>query len=218
VVAKLYDMKAQEVGTVKLVDDIFKTEFKPNLIHDVVVAHNAAARQGTKSTLSRGEVVGGKKKPHAQKKTGNARQGSTVSVHHVGGGVAFAPKPRDFTKKVNRQEKQVALRSALSQKIADGNIVFLNDLKVAETVDKATGKIVKQAKTKVIVKSLEAFKFDRSVLYVLGKNDLAARRAMGNIPRVESILAKQLNTSDVVKFNKIIICQDAINSIEEVLG
>ncbi|MCL2483960.1 MAG: 50S ribosomal protein L4 [Firmicutes bacterium] len=215
--AKVFNMKAQEVGTVKLNKDVFGAEFKPALIHEVVVAHAANARQGTKSALGRGEVRGGKKKPHRQKGTGRARQGSTVSIHHIGGGVAFAPKPRDFDKKVNREAKRTALRSALSQKLTDGNIIFLKDLDVKETVNKE-GKIVKHAKTKEIVAMLEKFKLDRTTLIVMGDNNVAARRAIRNLERTESCLAKLLNVTDVVKFTKIIIVEDAVKVIEEVLA
>ena len=128
---KLYDMKASEVGTLELSDALFNAEYNESVIHQAVVTRLANERQGTKSTLTRSEVRGGGAKPYRQKGTGRARQGSIRSPQWVHGGVVFAPKPRDFSKKMNYKAKEVALFSALSQKVRDGEVVFVDEIKVA---------------------------------------------------------------------------------------
>ena len=129
---KLFNMNAEEVGSLKLNEDIFGVEYNEPVIHEVIVAMQANERQGTKSTLTRSEVRGHAKKPYKQKHTGNARQGSTKGPHQIGGGVAFAPKPRDFSKKVNKQVKRLALVSALSEKLRQKEITFLDEFKLQE--------------------------------------------------------------------------------------
>lgn len=203
---KLFDTKAKEVGKISLADEVFGVEYNEALIHEVVVAQRANARQGTHSALTRSEVKGGAKKPHRQKGTGQARQGSTVGPHQTGGGVAFAKKPRDYSKKVNKQAKRVATYSALSQKARQDEIVFL---------DKLT---VKEGKTKEAQKILDAFKIDRSLLVVVNDSkevDLV-RRSLNNIPTVTIIDAKLINVYDIVANNKIMMTEAAARTIEEV--
>lgn len=203
---KLYDMKASEVGKLELPDALFDAEYNEAVIHQAVVTRLANERQGTKSTLTRSEVRGGGAKPWRQKGTGRARQGSIRSPQWTHGGVVFAPKPRDFSKKMNYKAKEVALFSALSQKVRDGEVVFVNELKVATP------------KTKEMVAFLKAFKFDKSVLLVMDEADEAVLRASSNIPQIATLPVEQLNTYDVVKNAKIVMSKKAVERIEEVYG
>ncbi|MBE7084070.1 MAG: 50S ribosomal protein L4 [Clostridiales bacterium] len=203
---KLYDMKAKEVGTLELADALFNAEYNESVIHQAVVARLANERQGTKSTLTRSEVRGGGAKPWRQKGTGRARQGSIRSPQWVKGGVVFAPKSRDFSKKMNAKAKTVALLSALSQKIRDDEVIFIDEIKVAE------------AKTKEMVAFLKAFNLEKTVLLVMDNADEAVLRASANIPAVSTIAASQINTYDVVKNAKIVMSKQAVQQIEEVYG
>ena len=203
---KLYDMKAKEVGTLELSDALFNVEFKESVIHQAVVTRLANERQGTKSTLTRSEVRGGGAKPWRQKGTGRARQGSIRSPQWVKGGVVFAPKSRDFSKKMNAKAKEVALFSALSQKIRDDEVIFIDDIKVSE------------AKTKEMAAFLKAFNLEKSVLLVMDTSDEMVIRASANLKKVSTIAAAQINTYDVVKNAKIVMSKQAVQQIEEVYG
>jgi len=203
---KLYDMKANEVGAIELSDALFNAEYNESVIHQAVVTRLANERQGTKSTLTRSEVRGGGAKPWRQKGTGRARQGSIRSPQWVKGGVVFAPKSRDFSKKMNVKAKEVALFSALSQKIRDDEVIFIDEIKVAAP------------KTKEIASFLKAFKLEKSVLLVMDNSDEAVLRASANIEKVTTIPADQINTYDVVKNAKIVISKKAIEQIQEVYG
>lgn len=203
---KLFNMKASEVGNLELPDALFNTEYKEAVIHQAVVARLANDRQGTKSTLTRSEVRGGGAKPWRQKGTGRARQGSIRSPQWVKGGVVFAPKPRDFSKKVNAGTKTVALLSALSQKIRDGEVIFIDEIKV------------EAPKTKEMVNFLKAFGIEKSVLVVMDNSDEQVLRACANIQSIDTILVNHLNTYDVVKNSKIVISKKAVEIIEEVYG
>ena len=203
---KLYDMKAKEVGTLELSDALFNTEYNEAVIHQAVVARLANERQGTKSTLTRSEVRGGGAKPWRQKGTGRARQGSIRSPQWIKGGVVFAPKSRDFSKKMNVKAKAVALLSALSQKIRDDEVIFIDKIQVAE------------AKTKEMAKFLKAFNLEKSVLLVMDDSDEMVLRASANIESISTIPADQINTYDVVKNAKIVMSKQAVQQIEEVYG
>jgi len=203
---KLFDMKAKEVGTLELNDALFNVEFKEAVIHQAVVTRLANERQGTKSTLTRSEVRGGGAKPWRQKGTGRARQGSIRSPQWVKGGVVFAPKSRDFSKKMNAKAKEVALFSALSQKIRDDEVIFIDEIKVAE------------AKTKEMAAFLKAFNLEKSVLLVMDNSDEMVLRASANLAKVSTIAAAQINTYDVVKNAKIVISKKAVEQIQEVYG
>ena len=203
---KLYDMKAKEIGTLELSDALFNAEYNEAVIHQAVVARLANERQGTKSTLTRSEVRGGGAKPWRQKGTGRARQGSIRSPQWIKGGVVFAPKSRDFSKKMNGKAKVVALLSALSQKIRDDEVIFVDQIKVAE------------AKTKEMASFLKAFDLKKSVLLVMDNSDEAVLRASANIQAISTVSACQLNTYDVVKNAKIVISKEAVQQIEEVYG
>lgn len=202
---KLYDMKANEVGTLEL-SDVFNAEYNESLIHQAVVTRLANERQGTKSTLTRSEVRGGGAKPWRQKGTGRARQGSIRSPQWVKGGVVFAPKSRDFSKKMNVMAKRVALFSALSQKIRDDEMIFIDEIKVAEP------------KTKEMAAFLKAFKLDKTVLLVLDNADQAVLRASANLSAISTIPVEQINTYDVVKNAKVVISKKAVLKLQEVYG
>ena len=203
---KLFNMNASEVGNLELPDALFNTEYRESVIHQAVVARLANDRQGTKSTLTRSEVRGGGAKPWRQKGTGRARQGSIRSPQWVKGGVVFAPKPRDFSKKVNVKTKAVALLSALSQKIRENEVIFIDEIKV------------EAPKTKEMASFLKAFGIEKSVLVVMDNSDEQVLRACANIKTINTILVNQLNTYDVVKNSKIVISKKAVEIIEEVYG
>ena len=203
---KLYDMKAKEVGTLELPDALFNTEYNESVIHQAVVQRLANERQGTKSTLTRSEVRGGGAKPWRQKGTGRARQGSIRSPQWIKGGVVFAPKSRDFSKKMNAKAKEVAMLSAFSQKIRDNEVIFIDEIKVDAP------------KTKEMAAFLKAFELTKSVLLVMDNNDEAVLRASANIQNISTIPAEQINTYDVVKNAKIVISKKAVEKIQEVYG
>jgi large subunit ribosomal protein L4 len=203
---KLFDMKAKEVGTLELSDALFNVEFKEAVIHQAVVTRLANERQGTKSTLTRSEVRGGGAKPWRQKGTGRARQGSIRSPQWVKGGVVFAPQSRDFSKKMNVKAKEVALFSALSQKIRDDEVIFIDEIKVAAP------------KTKEMANFLKAFELEKSVLLVMDNADENVLRASSNLAKLTTIPVEQINTYDVVKNAKIVISKKSIEQIEEVYG
>lgn len=200
---KVFNMAGESVGTLTLKDEVFAVEENLPLIHEVVVAYNANQRQGTKSTLTRSEVRGHAKKPYRQKHTGNARQGSTKAPHQIGGGVAFAPKPRDFSKKINKQAKRLAFLSALSTKLAQNEITVVDEFKLNEV------------KTKEIQNFLNAFKFDKSVVLVTEDKNTDVLRAGANIPTVSVTTADLLNTYEVVANKNVVLTKAAIKSIEE---
>lgn len=200
---KVFNMAGESVGTLTLKDEVFAVEENLPLIHEVVVAYNANQRQGTKSTLTRSEVRGHAKKPYRQKHTGNARQGSTKAPHQIGGGVAFAPKPRDFSKKINKQAKRLAFLSALSTKLAQNEITVVDEFKLNEV------------KTKEIQNFLNAFKFDKSVVLVTEDKNADILRAGANIPTVSVTTADLLNTYEVVANKYVVLTKAAIKSIEE---
>lgn len=203
---KLYNMKANEVGTIDLPDALFNAEYNEPVIHQAIVTRLANERQGTKSTLTRSEVRGGGAKPWRQKGTGRARQGSIRSPQWVKGGVVFAPKSRDFSKKMNVKAKEVALFSALSQKVRDNEVIFIDEIKVDAP------------KTKEMVAFLNAFKLEKTVLVVMDNSDQAVLRACSNIKEVSTLPVCQLNTYDVVKNAKIVISKAAVEQIKEVYG
>ena len=200
---KVYNMSGSQVGTMELNDSVFGVEFNEALVHQVVVAQLNNKRQGTKSTLTRTEVRGGGIKPWRQKGTGRARQGSIRAPQWTGGGVVFAPKPRDFSQKINKQMKRGALCCALSGKVADEGFVVVDEIKLAE------------AKTKEMVKVLDALKIDKRVLLVVTDADEAVVRAANNIPTVTTINTSLINVYDVMANEKLVITKEAVKKIEE---
>ena len=200
---KVYNMKAEEVGSISLKNDVFGVEYNEPLIHEVIVAYNANQRQGNKSTLTRSEVRGHAAKPYRQKGTGRARQGSTNGPQFIGGGVVFAPKPRDFSKIVNKVAKRAALLSALSQKLAQKEITVLDKFEV------------ESGKTKDAQKFLDAFKFAGSVLVVSSNNSDKELKATNNIPNLSTVNVELLNTYDVVSNKNVVLTESAVKYLEE---
>lgn len=203
---KLYNMKASEVGTMQLDDQLFAVEYNEPLIHQAVVTRLANERQGTKSILTRTEVRGGGKKPYRQKGTGNARQGSTRAPQWIKGGVVFAPKSRDFSKKMNVTAKRTAMFSAISKKLSDGEMFVVEDVTVAD------------GKTKEFVAFLDAFKFEKTVLVVMDNADEKVIRAARNIKRLNTLPVEQLNTYDVVKNAVLVLSKGSVEKLQEVYG
>lgn len=199
---KIYHQDGSVAGTMELDESVFGVEYNEPLIHQVVVAQMANARQGTKSTLTRTEVRGGGKKPWRQKGTGNARQGSIRAPQWKGGGVVFAPKPRSFRKKVNKLAKMNAFTSALSAKLADGNLVVLDKLEI-------------EPKTKLMAGVLDALKLTSRVLLVLPEGSDSALRASRNIPNVRTAASESLNVYDVVANSVMLTTVDALKAIEQ---
>ena len=199
-------MKREEVGNLNLSDVLFNAEYNEAVIHQAIVTRLSNERQGTKSTLTRSEVRGGGAKPWRQKGTGRARQGSIRSPQWVKGGVVFAPKSRDFSKKMNVKAKEVALFSALSQKIRDNEVIFIDEIKVTAP------------KTKEMANFLKAFELEKSVLLVMDNADENVLRASSNLAKLTTIPVEQINTYDVVKNAKIVISKKSIEQIEEVYG
>ncbi len=201
---KVYNTKAEVVGQTTLSDEVFGCEYNEALIHQVVVAYNNNQRQGTKSALLRSEVRGHAKKPWRQKGTGRARQGSSKSAQWKGGGIIFAPKPRDFSQKVNKSMKVAAFKSAISAKLADSEVVVLD----AVTLE--------QPKTKLVQEILNNFKVDgKNVMFVLKEKDATVLRASNNIPNLKVTYADVLGTYDIVANSKLYITKDAIKKLEE---
>ena len=199
----VYDQTGAKAGTMTLNDAVFGAEYNEPLIHQVVKAYLANQRQGTKSALTRSEVRGHAKKPWRQKGTGRARHGSTKGPQWRGGGVVCAPKPRDFSQKINKQMRRAAFISAISTKLAENNIIVLKDLKL------------EAPKTKLMKKVLDDLKLNKSVLLVVKGYDETVDRASRNIPKVSMCDSDLLNVYQIVATNKLVITQDAIKSIEE---
>lgn len=200
----LYNTKAEKIGDVTLNDDVFAQEYNEALIHQVIVAQMANKRQGTKSTLTRSEVRGGGIKPWRQKGTGRARQGSIRSPQWVKGGVVFAPKPRDFSQKINKRMRWTATTSALSKKLADNEFIVVDKFDLDE------------GKTKLFAAILKNFKIDKKVLVITdGDNDNVIRAAR-NIPNVKVINSDLLNCYDLVANSICIATEQAMKKIEEV--
>ena len=199
---KVYNLEGQEVEEIVLADEVFGLSYNEALIHQAVVTYLANQRQGTKSTLTRAEVAGGGRKPWRQKGTGRARQGSIRSPQWVHGGVVFAPKPRDFEKKLPAQMKKGAFLSALSTMAQENALVVVDSMNI-------------EPKTKVAVKVLEALKVNRKVTVVTETVNSNALRAFGNLPNVEVTTHNILNTYDLVNSDYIVITKDAVKKIEE---
>ena len=200
---KVYNIKAENCGTMTLSDEVFGVEYKEALIHDVVVAYLANQRQGNKSTLTRSEVRGHHKKPWAQKHTGRARHGDTKAPQFTGGGVVFAPKPRDFSMKVNAKAKRVAFKSAISQKLAQQELTILDAVKL------------EAPKTKYAQAILDAFKFTKPTLLVVTGDNAELLRASANIQNLLVVDARLANTYQVVASTNVLVTKDAVKAIEE---
>ena len=204
--ANLYDMAGKQIGEVELSESIFGIEPNQYVVHDVVKNHLANCRQGTQSALTRAEVSGGGRKPWRQKGTGHARQGSTRSPQWTHGGVALGPKPRDYSYRLNRKVKRLAILSAISAKAAAGDMILVDNLSVAEY------------KTKAVVSMLSAVGAGKKNLIVTPAVEEKLVKSAANIPGVKTTVATSVNTYDVVNADKFILSVDAAKKLEEVLG
>ena len=203
---KVYKMDGTQAGTIELSDKVFGVEYNEPLIHQAVVTRLANERQGTKSTLTRTEVRGGGRKPWRQKGTGNARQGSIRAPQWIKGGVVFAPKPRDFSKDMNKKAKVAALLSALSKKVADGELVVIDSLEV------------KEGKTKEMVAFQKALGLEKSAIIYMDNDDVNVIRAAQNIQKLSTLPVTQISTYEIVANAKVVMTKAAVKKIEEVYG
>jgi len=199
----VYNMEGNEVGSMDLNDAVFGVEVNDHLVHMAVVSQLAGKRQGTQKAETRSEVSGGGRKPWRQKGTGHARQGSIRAPQWKGGGVVFAPVPRDYSFKMNRKEKRLALKSALSSRVEENKLIVLDELKLDGI------------KTKNFVNILNNLKVEKALI-VLGDNDENVVRSAGNVPNVKTALSNTINVYDILKYNTLILTKDAVAQIEEV--
>ena len=199
----VYNMNGEEVGSIELNDSIFAVEANEHVMHLAVVQYLANQRQGTQSAKTRAEVRGGGRKPWRQKGTGRARQGSIRSPQWKGGGVVFAPKPRDYSFKLNRKMKRLALQSALSTKVTEGKIIVVDELSLPEV------------KTKEMVKVLGNLKCEKALVVMNGsnKNVMLSTR---NIPNIKTASVNTINVYDLLKYNTLVVTKEAVEKIEEV--
>ena len=199
----VYNIEGKKVGTLELNDAVFGVEINEHLVHMAVVAQLANKRQGTQSAKTRAEVRGGGRKPWRQKGTGHARQGSIRSPQWRGGGVVFAPKPRDYSIKLNKKERALAIKSALTSRVNAEKIVVLDELSFGEI------------KTKNMKAMLDGFKLDKA-LVVLDKKDENVILSARNLPKVRTILTNSINVYDILKYETLVITKDAVAQLEEV--
>ena len=198
------DMKGKKVSTIDLADSIFAIEPNTAVMHQMVVSYLANQRQGTQSALTRSEVSGGGKKPWRQKGTGRARQGSTRAPQWTHGGVVFAPKPRSYSFSVNKKVKRLAMKSALSSKVIDNDLIVVDAIAMDEY------------KTKVMAEMLNAIGVEKKALIVLPEVDNKVIKSASNIPGVKTAQVNELNVYDILNAGKLVIVKDAVSKIEEV--
>lgn len=203
---KVYKMDGTEAGSIELSEKVFGAEYREELVHQAVVTRLANDRQGTKSTLTRTEVRGGGRKPWRQKGTGNARQGSIRAPQWIKGGVVFAPKSRDFSKGMNKKAKRAALVSALSRKLADGEIIVLENLAVVD------------GKTKEMAAMQKALNLTRSAIIYMDKADEKVILAARNIANLSTLPVEQLSVYEIVANEKVVLTKEAVKMIEEAYG
>ena len=199
----VYNMEGKEVGTIELNDAVFGVEVNEHLVHMAVVAQLANKRQGTQKAKTRSEVSGGGRKPWRQKGTGHARQGSTRSPQWTGGGMVFAPTPRDYTITLNKKEKRAALKSALTSRVNENKFVVVDEFKFDE---------IKTKNFKAVMNNLKVSK----ALVVLADNDQNTVLSARNIPEVKTSLVNTINVFDILKYNTVVATKAAVASIEEV--
>lgn len=203
---KVYKMDGTEAGSMKLSDKVFGAEYREELIHQAVVTRLANDRQGTKSTLTRTEVRGGGRKPWRQKGTGNARQGSIRAPQWIKGGVVFAPKSRDFSKDMNKKAKIAALISALSKKVADGEVVVIDKL------------AVKDGKTKEMAAFQKALGLEKTAIIYMDSADEKVILAARNLEKLTTLPVEQISVYEVVANAKVVLTKAAVKKIEEAYG
>ena len=199
---KVYKQTGEAAGSIALDDTVFGAERNVALIHQVVVAQLANKRQGTKSALTRAEVAGGGRKPWRQKGTGNARQGSIRAPQWKHGGVVFAPKPRDFSQKINKKMKEAAFRSAISSKVADDQLKVVEEIKVS-------------GKTKEMAAVTSALKLDRRTLFVLTEGDDLVVRAANNLEKIDTVKAEFVSVLDLMNHTDVVLTKAAVKQTEE---
>lgn len=199
----VYNIEGKEVGSIELNDAVFGVEVNEHLVHMAVVNQLANNRQGTQSAKTRSEVSGGGRKPWRQKGTGHARQGSTRAPQWTGGGIVFAPKPRDYSFKMNKKEKRIALLSALSSKVAESKIVVLDEFKLDEI------------KTKKFVEVMNNLKVSKA-LVVLAEDDQNVIKSASNVASVKTANAGMINVYDILKYSTVVATKAAVEKIEEV--
>lgn len=197
------NMAGKEVDTIELNDAVFGVEINEHLVHMAVLQQLANNRQGTQKAKTRSEVSGGGKKPYRQKGTGHARQGSTRAPHYTGGGVVFAPVPRDYSFKLNKKEKRAALKSALTSRVAENKFIVLDELKLDEI------------KTKKFVEVMNNLNVNKA-LVVLNDMDTNVIASAKNIPTVKTTQTNELNVFDVLKYDTVVVTKAAVATIEEV--
>ena len=197
----VYNMEGQQVGELELNDAVFGVEINEHLVNQAVKLQLANKRQGTQSAKTRSEVSGGGRKPWKQKRTGHARQGSTRAPQWTRGGVVFAPKPRDYSFKMNKKEKQLALKSVLTSRVQENKFIVVDAIKMDEI------------KTKTFVKALDSLKVSKA-LVVLNENDVNVVASAKNIPGVKTASAKTINVYDILKFDTLVIDKAAVATIE----
>lgn len=199
----VFNMEGKEVGTLELNDAVFGVKINEHLVHMAVVAQLANKRQGTQKAKTRSEVSGGGRKPWRQKGTGHARQGSTRAPQWTGGGVVFAPTPRDYTIKLNKKEKRAALKSALTSRVQDNKFIVVDELKFDE---------IKTKKFKAVMDNLKVSK----ALVVMGDHDQNVVRSARNIEGIKTAFAGNINVYDILKYNTVVATKAAVANIEEV--
>ena len=199
----VYNMEGKEVGTIELNDAVFGVTVNEHLVHMAVVQQLANNRQGTQKAKTRSEVSGGGRKPWRQKGTGHARQGSTRAPQWTGGGVVFAPVPRDYSFKLNKKEKRAALKSVLTSRVQDNKLIVVDELKFDE---------IKTKKFQAVLDNLKVSK----ALVVLAENDEKVVMSARNIPAVKTALTSTINVYDILKGDTLILTKDAVAKIEEV--
>ena len=200
----MLNMEGKEAGTIELNDEIFGIEPNQDAVHAVVVNYLANQRQGTQSAKTRSEVRGGGRKPFRQKGTGRHRQGSSTDPSQVGGGIVFAPKPRDYRYSVNKKLKRLALKSALSAKVQDKELIVLDELKF------------EAPKTKDMVKVLDAIKAGKKALIITAEKDENVVRSAANIPGVRTALVNTMNVYEIVNAGSFVVTKEAVEKIQEV--
>ena len=198
----VYNMEGKEVGTIELNDAVFGVEVNEHLVHMAVVQQLANNRQGTQKAKTRSEVSGGGRKPWRQKGTGHARQGSTRSPQWTGGGVVFAPVPRDYSFKINKKEKRAALKSVLTSRVLDNKLIVVDELKFDE---------IKTKKFQAVMDNLKV----KKALVVIADNDEKITMSARNIPTVKTALVNSINVYDILKGDTLVLTKDAVAKIEE---
>ena len=199
----VYNMEGKEVGTIELNDAVFGVEVNEHLVHMAVVQQLANNRQGTQKAKTRSEVSGGGRKPRRQKGTGHARQSSTRSPQWTGGGVVFAPVPRDYSFKINKKEKRAALKSVLTSRVLDNKLIVVDELKFDE---------IKTKKFQAVMDNLKV----KKALVVIADNDEKITMSARNIPTVKTALVNSINVYDILKGDTLVLTKDAVAKIEEV--